>query len=392
MKILQTAVVGLGRIAWGFHLPQIACTPGFSLAAVVDPIAERRLEAQQKFAVESTFGSLQELLSCQPPDLLVIASPTPMHEEQCIAAMAAGCDVFCDKPIAPSFDSAQRIFSACRYFGRKLTVYQPHRYKACMSVLRQIIDSGNLGRIYRVERHAESFNRRSDWQAFAENGGGMLLNYGSHFIDQLLALFPGEIVSLEAYMDCVVSQGNAEDIVDLRMELAEDITLLLSISQAAAIPMPAWRILGTHGTAVGNDGQWQLRYFIPEEVETVPLSRDFAAPQRLYNREKILWHEETLSEGDGTNYYSMLYDYYARNLTPPVFAKETLALCKIIDCARDSAKKKSFVPNAGSKDSKLNFPKMTQLLGTLGLMHTNDLRRTDSKKLNAEKANLPNEI
>ena len=56
MQQLRTAVVGLGRIGWQFHVPQIVQHPGFQLAAVVDPLADRRNEAHAAFGVRGYAG------------------------------------------------------------------------------------------------------------------------------------------------------------------------------------------------------------------------------------------------------------------------------------------------------------------------------------------------
>ena len=54
-KILRTAVSGLGRIAWDFHLPQLCAHDGFHPVAVVDPCRERLAEAQARFCLLYTF-------------------------------------------------------------------------------------------------------------------------------------------------------------------------------------------------------------------------------------------------------------------------------------------------------------------------------------------------
>jgi hypothetical protein len=78
LKQLRTVVVGLGRIGWQFHLPQIARHDGFDLAAVVDPLDERRQEADAEYRVPG-YTDLQSCVEDMAVDLVVLVSPTPMH-------------------------------------------------------------------------------------------------------------------------------------------------------------------------------------------------------------------------------------------------------------------------------------------------------------------------
>ena len=190
-KILRTAVSGLGRIAWDFHLPQLCAHDGFHPVAVVDPCRERLAEAQARFGVSALYTDFGPMLEELHPDLVVIASPTVFHAEQAIAAMQAGCDVFCDKPMSVNLTEAEAMLQAARRTGRRLMTYQPHRLNGEAQAVRAILDSGKLGRLYLIERLVKIYSRPNDWQAFYPNGGGMLLNYGAHYIAQFRYLTGG---------------------------------------------------------------------------------------------------------------------------------------------------------------------------------------------------------
>ena len=79
-KIIRTAVIGLGRIAWSDHLPELLRRPEqFQVCAVVDPLAERGEEARTEFGVGHHYVSLDEMLAHETPDLAVVCSPTVFH-------------------------------------------------------------------------------------------------------------------------------------------------------------------------------------------------------------------------------------------------------------------------------------------------------------------------
>ena len=185
MQHLRTVVVGLGRIGWQFHLPEVVSHEGFELVGVVDPMQERRQEALSEFEAPG-YQDLQSCLDGAAPDLVVIASPTPFHAGQAISAFEAGCDVFCDKPMAGTLAEADEMVAAAEKLGRKLMVYQPHRALQPTLSLKRILDSGVIGPVYMIKHARTSFTRRNDWQALRRHGGGMLNNYGAHIIDLCL--------------------------------------------------------------------------------------------------------------------------------------------------------------------------------------------------------------
>lgn len=339
---LRCAVVGLGRIAWGFHLPAIVENPGFELAALVDPCRDRLEEAGNAFHTDGLYPDLTEMLRNVRPDLAVIASPTLFHERQTLECLESGTDVFCDKPIALNVDSARKMFRAAAAFGRKLMVYQPHRCTPEALAARRIVDSGKLGDIFMLERNCSNFVRRNDWQAFLANGGGMLLNYGAHYIDQLLWLSRCRRTGkISCDMRKILSCGDAEDVVSARFTTDRGILLGLSINQAAALPLPELRFCGSSGTALKmENGVWKIRYFKRETLRETPVHSSLTAPGRQYPREDIRWIEETCQPpaAEPGGYYGKCHDYFALDKEPFIQPEETLEVLRVIDeCKKDSS-------------------------------------------------------
>lgn len=345
MKTLRTALVGLGRIGWNFHLPQMNKHPGFTPVAVVDTDPTRLEEARQQYGVAG-FTDIAEMLDAVHPDLTVIASPTHLHRQHAILAMEKGSDVFLDKPMAPDVTAADEIAAAAARLGRKLMVFQPHRSYAEASVLRRILKSGVLGALYLLKRGNTGYNRRSDWQALKKYGGGMLNNYGAHYIDQLFWLCGcNQVDSLFCRTNTVATLGDADDVVKAVLCTANGICLDLDISQAAALSLPPLQAFGRFGSALltkdaeGNPC-YQVRYLVPEELPPLSLDENTAAQGRLYSQDTSLpWHEETLpvTPADAITYYDKCYEYYALDLPPFVPVEETLQVMRTIARCRQSA-------------------------------------------------------
>ena len=344
MKNLKTAVIGLGRIGWSFHIPNILSHDGFTLTAVVDVSQERLDEAKSTYQVNG-YTEISQMLKQESPDLVVVASPTHLHMEHACAALRAGCDVFLDKPMAKNLASARAIAQCAVETGQKLMIYQPHRVFAEPNLLKEIISSGKLGKIYMIKRAASGYSRRNDWQAFRKYGGGMLNNYGAHYIDQLLYITGEKVSRLHCVAYKIASAGDADDVVKILLETENHVLLDLDINMATALPVTPWMLFGQFGTVAyekGSDGKdyFKLRYYDPKGVEAAVASEALAAVNRSYNNDVPLpWVEERIAITDEykIDFYQQCYAFFAEGKKPFVPVDETLYVMELIDrCHTDS--------------------------------------------------------
>jgi len=316
----------------------VAKHEGFSLVAVVDPDPSRRQEATEKYG-GTGHSDLGEALASHPLDLVVIASPTVFHVDQAVGAFENAVDVFCDKPLAPNLTEAQRVVEQAKRHGRKLMVYQPHRGRPETVAAQDILARGILGRVFMIKRASSGYDARNDWQAFTRNGGGMLNNYGAHYIDQLLYLAESSVSSLFATLDRILSMGDADDVVKVVIRTQNGITLDLDINMAAAIPFPPFQILGDRGsmTLDTEAGVWRVKYRRDNPWDDVEVHEELAAPGRKYGTgTPIDWIEETvsLSDVDGVDYYQQCYEYYALDREPFVPIAQTMKVMEAIEQCR----------------------------------------------------------
>jgi predicted dehydrogenase len=353
MRVLRTAVIGLGRVGWQFHIPNILQHDGFELIAVVDPLPERREEAQQAWGARGkrgsgTSGGLQAypdhlaLLDSAELDLVVIASPTPFHAQQAIAAFERGVDVFCDKPLAPTLGQADAMIAAMEQHGRKLMVYQPHRARVEVVALQGILRQDLIGPLTMIKRGVARYDRRNDWQAFAQHGGGMLNNYGAHYIDQLLYLAGSTARRVACSLRTVASLGDADDVVKALIETESGVILDIDINMASAYPMPPWQILGQRGSIIldPEEKAWQVRFFRSKDLSELALQEGLAAQARRYGSgERIPWRETrwSIDRFRPIRYYDACYAYFGQDDAPFVPIAQTREVMRVLDECRKSA-------------------------------------------------------
>ena len=345
-KKVKVVVSGMGRIAWQYHLPMIERDERFELIAISDPSAERQQEAREKYPQINTYSDFNAMLDAEKSaDMAVIASPTTFHCQQSIAALEHNLAVFLEKPMCESLESAQKLADAVERLNGKLMLYQPHRARQETIALQKLV-LDKLGKINHVRRTLSLFNRRNDWQSRKDCGGGMLNNYGAHYIDQFMYVFGHDAMTVKgSLLQRTVGIGDAEDLVNVLMQNSAGISCNLEINLGCAVPVNSWDIYGTLGCAHW-DGQldhWQLTYVKPGTLSEMTMQTTLAAQNRSYSLEgAIPWIKEEISLDlvKPLNYYDAVYDYFVNGQQPLVPLQETMTLMRVLNDCRNMAEGK----------------------------------------------------
>ena len=320
--IVNVGIVGLGRSGWDIHAKTLSqverLKSRFRVAAVTDNSPQRNQEATETLQCRA-YPDLASLLNDKDVELVVIATPSHVHTEQTIEAIARGKHVVCEKPMALSAKEADRMIAAAERGSRLLTIFHNMRYWGDFLKVKEVLASGKLGRIVQVKRTMQRFTRRWDWQTLREFGGGMFFNAGAHLVDLALQLLPAELEpkDLGIFVDAqhALSSGDAEDHakIILRAPRVKDVpTIEIEISNACAYPQETWHVMGTagglHGSSERLDWKWLDLASLPQrEVDRNP-----AAADRRFNREDLPWRQECWSKGveESPDYAAFYEDLY----------------------------------------------------------------------------------
>jgi predicted dehydrogenase len=134
---------------------------------------------------------LDDALADDSIDVIVIATPNPLHAPQGLAALAAGKHVVIDKPFTTNVNDALALIKSAEANGRLLSAFHNLRWAADFLTLQQVIGTGALGEVVQYESHFDRFRPvvRDRWRERDEPGSGIWFDLGSHLIDQALQLF-----------------------------------------------------------------------------------------------------------------------------------------------------------------------------------------------------------
>ncbi len=314
---VKVGIAGLGRSGWSIHAMGLEKLPDmFEIAAVCEKNAERASEAKDKFSC-STYSDFSELIADQDVELVVVATPNHLHSENSIAALRAGKDVVCEKPMAVSLKDADEMIKAASETGRTLSIFQNRRYALDFRKVMEVVSSGKLGRIVMVKMMWQGFARRWDWQTLKQFSGGELKNTCPHAIDQALQFFKGVEPDIFCHMEKTMTLGDAEDHVKIIFSAEGRPMVDLEVVKTCAYPGDNWVVMGTQGTLAGTFSRLRWKYFKPENMPERKVDIN-PTDGRSYNREEIPWQpEEEWSAGDEEDpkilFYKDLYKTLREN-------------------------------------------------------------------------------
>lgn len=250
---VRVALVGYGSSGRTIHLPLLR-EAGVEVAVVATSSAERTAAVAEDLPRARVVPDLDAVLAGREEagvELVVLASPTGVHEEQVLACVAAGAPVLVDKPLAVDAAGAARCVRAAREAGVPLTVFQNRRWDDEQRTLAALLATGEIGEVLRLERRWERWRPvpKDRWRenAPASEGGGLLLDLHSHLVDGATQLL-GPVEAVYAEVSAVTTP--AEDTTFLALRHASGARSHLSAVSAAGAPGPRTRVLGTRGAYV----------------------------------------------------------------------------------------------------------------------------------------------
>lgn len=193
-----TAIVGLGEIGQ-YHLPALRDNPDAELRVLCD--LDLELARSSARGDEEASDDLDSVLARDDVQIVDICLPHDLHAPVAVLAMAAGCDVLLEKPLAVDLAACDSIIAAARESGRRVAVshnqllYGPHER------LIELVHDGELGRLRTLRARLGIGGKLGAWRSDpARAGGGLLIDAGAHRVYMMRAL-GGPVAAVSAEMD-----------------------------------------------------------------------------------------------------------------------------------------------------------------------------------------------
>ena len=314
------AIVGYGgQGAW--HARCAESSDVISLAGVYDTNENRNNAA--RMAGIRVYTTLDELLSDAEVDVVVCATPNDSHLEIVLRALEAGKHVVCEKPVALSVSDFDRMCECAKKNNRIFTVHQNRRWDVDYLAIRSLVESGEIGEIINIESRIHgSRGIPSDWRRKKTQGGGMVLDWGVHLIDQILTLIPDKITSVFAKTTNVTSE-EVDDGFTLFIEFDSGKRATVEVGTYNFLPLPRFYMQATNGTAYIEDWQKACRVARLKawcEKDVLPVQNAAGITKTMAPRDEV-----TLDVYEIPRPASDVHDFY-RNLSLAIDGKCELAV------------------------------------------------------------------
>ena len=255
---MKNSEIRVGLLAYGAigdeHNQAVSAADGLVVTAVCDTNPERIAAALKIAPSAKTFTDADLMLKSGEIDLVIISTPPNSHYSWAKSALSLGLHVILEKPMALTTDQCDELMALAKKSNLLLVVYQNRRFDADFLTIKSAIDQGLIGDLFSFESFVGGYSKPCDlWHSDAQVSGGAIFDWGSHFIDQILAIVPDEIefvsgVNQKRVWDHITNADHAQ--VSINFKGGVQATFINS--DLAAARKPKFYLLGTKGALVGN--------------------------------------------------------------------------------------------------------------------------------------------
>ena len=313
----NVAVIGYGgQGAW--HCTQIMKSDVVALTGIYD-IREIRRQAAKDNGI-FVYESNDAILKDDKVDIVVIAIPNDDHLEWVVRALEAGKNVICEKPVEMSVAALDKMIAAADKSGKLFSVHQNRRWDVDFLAMKQIALSGEIGKIINIESRVHgSRGIPSDWRCEKAHGGGMILDWGVHLIDQLLQIFGDEEIDTVYCENTHITNKEVDDGFKLTMRFKSGQRGYVEVGTYNFIALPRFYMQCESGTALITD--WREKAQVAKmtawnEKDVLPVQTAAGITKTMAPRDEL-----TLDCYEIERPISDVHDYY-RNFVAALEGKE----------------------------------------------------------------------
>ena len=243
--MLRVGLVGFGMAGRVFHGPLLSSVDGIELAAVMERSSS---QAAERYPGITTYRSLEEILGDRSLDLFVVATPSATHFELARTIIEAGRSLVVDKPVAVT---SEQIAELTRLAAKKkilLAPFQNRRWDGDLLTVKKLLDEGAVGRLVHFESRFDRWRPHMPTNRLWKedpSSGGVLLDLGTHVVDQALMLFgKPQAISTEVLREREWARAN--DGFEIRLRY-DGFTAVLASNSLSLPAGPRFHLRGTKG-------------------------------------------------------------------------------------------------------------------------------------------------
>ncbi len=339
-------IVGFGGMG-NWHRELIDSIDGLEVAGIYD-IKESRVKYAGEVGIKA-YESLDALLEDEQIDIVLVSTPNDLHKSIAIKAMEAGKNVVSEKPVTLCSKDLQEMTDASQKTGMFFTVHQNRRWDEDFLTIKKLYDERLLGDVFRIESRVHgSRGIPGDWRQEKEHGGGMVLDWGVHLLDQILLMMGNtKLKTVYAAVTHVTNQL-VDDGFTAELKFENGVEVMVEVGTNNFINLPRWYVLGANGTAVIED--WNLNGRIvraagKDETDVVPVRTAAGLTKTMAPRREdtIQKQELPVVKSDIKDFYRNVMKVIEKKEEPKIKLTEVMRVMNLMEAIFESAEENKVV-------------------------------------------------
>ena len=339
---IKMAIIGMGGMSgWHFNnikndIKDIEIVSGYDIN---EEVCARRAK---EWGIK-VYNNPDELYADPEIDLVLIATSNDVHADYSIKCMEAGKNVVCEKPVTMTVAELEDVIKAKNKTGKFFSIHQNRRWDPDYITVKKMLADKMIRNPYTIKSSVHGSHRLWGWRAFKEPGGGLLLDWGIHLLDQMLDLIPEPVISVYGHLH-VLEDSEVDDAFTVMLRFEGGCTAVVDISTNSYVVEPRWRVHSPDGTAIVED--WEMHGKIvkqadPDEIDwTETVIYTAAGPTRtMLPRPKettVQLELPKVGERSWIDYYKNVVDVLNGKAKQIVTAEQGLRVMKVIEAIFES--------------------------------------------------------
>jgi len=250
---IKLGIVGYGGMA-NWHHKNSVRVPGMEVVGAFDIDPEAQANAKKNGII--AFDSREALLKDPNINLVLVATPNDVHCEIAVAAIKAGKNVISEKPVAMNIRQVDEMIETSLKEKVLFTVHQNRRWDKDYLTMRNVVEKGLIGTPYTIESRVHGTGGlMHGWRGYAKHGGGMLLDWGVHMLDQILFMYPTGLKTVFAQLRNIKNPQDPtiDDYAKVVLTFESGLSATMEVATFTMRQMPRWFVCGDVGAVVIED-------------------------------------------------------------------------------------------------------------------------------------------
>jgi predicted dehydrogenase len=247
MKEIVTGLMAYGMSGKVFHAPFVNAHPGFKLHAVTE--RNKKIAAADYPGVIS-YDTVEDLISDQAIELIIINTPNYTHYDYAAKSLSAGKHILVEKPFTATTAEAKELFELADSVGKKIFFYQNRRWDSDFTTVREVIQSGKLGKLSEVHFRYDRYRAAIGPKTFKEEplaASGLMYDLAPHLLDQAISIF-GKPDSFYKILGKNRKDTKVDDYFSIHLSYPDSVNVFVHANLLLVDPLPAFVVNGSSGS------------------------------------------------------------------------------------------------------------------------------------------------